>query len=422
MAALTACGIPDTGRQRLCADALAGLELDAGGLTIDIVSESRRAVTLSYKADGKAHEIACRFSGSVLGKRSQEISEITVDSVPVSAVRMQLLKRFWLSQVTTASQRARLQLPQYAPWLVLPKAAAYALQQVINATPLAAIYTLLALAYALVYGLTERINLAFGEMTAFASIAAVIGFFAGSPGGLAAAIALAFAAAVIAALALSRLVTTMLFQPLAFRSGQAILVATIGLSIALQEAMRLGFGSGEFWLPQVLSTPVVLAGGDFTLVATPKHAAITLSVVTAITVLFLLLRTNRMGFAWRAVADDAGAARLMGINPDRVLAAAFIAAAVLIALAGVILSVAYGSANAGMGLVIGLKALVAAILGGIGSLPGALLGGVLLAVLETMWTAYFPADYRDVFVFACLIAVLILRPQGLLGRARQPRV
>ena len=76
----------------------------------------------------------------------------------------------------------------------------------------------------------------------------------------------------------------------------------------------------------------------------------------------------------------------------------------------------------GMGLVIGLKALVAAILGGIGSLPGALLGGVLLAVLETMWTAYFPADYRDVFVFACLIAVLILRPQGLLGRARQPRV
>ena len=90
--------------------------------------------------------------------------------------------------------------------------------------------------------------------------------------------------------------------------------------------------------------------------------------------------------------------------------------------AGVILSVAYGGVNAGMGLVIGLKALVAAILGGIGSLPGAVLGGIVLAVLETMWTAYFPADYRDVFVFACLIAVLVLRPQGLLGRTRQPRV
>jgi branched-chain amino acid transport system permease protein len=135
-----------------------------------------------------------------------------------------------------------------------------------------------------------------------------------------------------------------------------------------------------------------------------------------------LLARSRFGREWRAFADDPGAAALFGVAPRRLLASTFVLAGALAGLAGWVIAVYYGNVGFAMGTMLGLKALVAAVLGGIGSVPGAFLGGVLVALIEAVWSAYFDIGYRDVVVFSLLIVVFVLRPGGLLGfSGPQPR-
>ena len=207
-----------------------------------------------------------------------------------------------------------------------------------------------------------------------------------------------------------------LFRPLQPARGHAVLIAAIGLSIALQEAVRLLHGARDVWVPAHYGLSFALAATQgFDLVANWKQAAVLGLTAAVLLGLMVLLRRTRFGLAYRACADDPGAAALLGVDSGRVLAGTFALGGALAGLAGFALLQYYGVANFAMGFLTGFKALTAAILGGIGSVPGAILGGALIALLETFWSGYLNAAYRDVAVFAVLALVLMFRPSGLLG-------
>jgi branched-chain amino acid transport system permease protein len=200
------------------------------------------------------------------------------------------------------------------------------------------------------------------------------------------------------------------------RLGQPILVATAALSIAIQEFLRLSGGAHEHWFPSLLNDALPLArAGTFVVTVTPMQLIIAAAGLGAAGAVLRLLARSRFGREWRAFADDPGAAALFGVAPRRLLASTFVLAGALAGLAGWVITVYYGNVGFAMGTTLGLKALVAAVLGGIGSVPGAFLGGVLVALIEAMWSAYFDIGFRDVVVFSLLIVVFVLRPGGLLG-------
>ena len=207
------------------------------------------------------------------------------------------------------------------------------------------------------------------------------------------------------------------------RLGQPILVATVALSIAIQEFLRLSGGTHEHWFPSLFNQALPLArAGGFVVTVTPMQLIIAVAAFAAAGTVLLAFGRSRFGREWRAFADDPVAAALFGVAPQRLMAQTFVFAGLLAGLAGWIVAVYYGNVGFAMGTVLGLKALVAAVVGGIGSVPGAFLGGALVALVEAGWSAYFDIGFRDVVVFSLLIVVFVLRPGGLLGfSGPQPR-
>jgi branched-chain amino acid transport system permease protein len=280
---------------------------------------------------------------------------------------------------------------------------------------------LLAPAYALVYGLVGRINLAFGELAALGGYGAGLGllladvWLGDSPVLLlVGALALSLAVAATHGEAIGRLVAV----PLARRSGQAFLVATLGLSVLLLEYMHLAFGASSRWSPPVLNVPVAVArAGDFVVSVTEMALLSALAGAGALGLLALRMRRGHAGRAWRAVADDPGMAALCGVDPRDTLLGAVVTASLLAGLAGCIMTLHYGGIGFAGGLSIGLKALTAAVLGGIGSLAGAVLGALALGLAEALWSALMPIEFRDMAIYAGLVLLLALRPGGLLGFA-----
>jgi branched-chain amino acid transport system permease protein len=297
------------------------------------------------------------------------------------------------------------------------------LQQLVNAIALSSVYALLATAYSLIYGLVGRINLAFGQI-------AVVGAF-GAIGGVGAAVALgldnplaSFALALVIAVALSSLwswfVGAVVVAPLhaRYRLGQPVLVATAAVAITIEESLRLFQGVRERWMPPVFNDPIALVGaGPFVVTVTTMQICIASAALAAAASVLLLLARSAFGRQWRAFADDPQAAAMFGVSPDRLLTGTFVLAGLLAGLAGWIVAVYYGNVGFAMGTMLGLKALVAAVLGGIGSVPGAFLGGLVVGLIEAGWSAYFDIGLRDLVVYAILIVVFVLRPGGLLGFA-----
>ena len=302
-------------------------------------------------------------------------------------------------------------------------AVAYALQQLINALALAAVYALLATAYSLIYGLVGRINLAFGEIAvlgAYGAIGGVAAAVALGVGDAIAGLALAFVLAAAISAGWSLLIGSMVVTPLhaRHRLGQPILIATAAVALSVQEFLRISQGARERWTPPTFNQPIALArAGDFVVTVTPMQIVVALLGLTAAGAVLLLLARTRFGRAWRAFADDPGTAALFGIDGQRLLAATFLLAGLLAGLTGWIVAAYYGNISFSMGAMLGLKALVAAVVGGIGSVPGAFLGGVCVALIEASWSAYFDITARDIVVFSLLIVVFVLRPGGLLGFA-----
>lgn len=293
----------------------------------------------------------------------------------------------------------------------------YWLQQFLNALVLASFYATLATAYALLQGITNKIVLSFGDFAMFGAFGAVYAALWAMSEGYAifAMLAVACLAAVMVAAVLGRFANAAVFSSLIRSPGQAIMIASIGVSIILQETMRLQSDARDQWLPpyydhalyiEMPGFPVKLGMPQMTSVAT---ALIVLSIVA------LAMRFTRAGRLWRACAQNERLAQLSGVDTDAVFRWSFISAGALAGLAGWIAAEAYGGVSFYMGLMLGTKAMFAAIAGGFGTIGGALAGGLLLAALEVAWTVLFPLAYRDVATFTVVVIILVLRPEGLLG-------
>jgi branched-subunit amino acid ABC-type transport system permease component len=424
---LASCGRSvDSEQVRLCRLALPALHPEGTALReirITPVALGKSGVRIDYAArePGAAsavHFAACGFAGTTFERERLELEVVETEAGLLGEARLLYLKRFWLPAAESEAPRVpQGGLPQ------IPASVAYALQQLVNALALAAIYALLATAYSLIYGLTGRINLAFGEIAvlgaygAIGAVAAAVALGLHDPlGGLV--VAFAFAAALSAgwSVVVGRFVVAPLHER--HRLGQPILIATAAVALTAQEFLRVAQGPRERWMPPVFNEPIALARADgFVVTVTPMQIAVAaLALAAALGVLWLLAR-SAFGRAWRAFADDPRTAALFGVDARRLIATTFVLAGLCAGLAGWIVAIYYGNISFSLGAMLGLKALVAAVVGGIGSVPGAFLGGICVALIEAAWSAYFDIAARDIVVFSLLIVVFVLRPGGLLGFA-----
>ncbi|MBN8944597.1 MAG: branched-chain amino acid ABC transporter permease [Rhizobiales bacterium] len=370
-----------------------------------------------------AHHVICGFAGGGTDAARFELVRLATERGELSPVRLLILKRWWLGDARmTAETAARRQAQAAVP--EIPMAFAYALQQGANGLAPAALYGLLAAAYALVYGLIGRINLAFGEIAVAGSYAAVgIVAIAAASLGLVPALALALAAGAITAAATNLAIGRAVVAPIVGQkqSGQAVLVATIGMAVALGETLRLTHGSSARWSPPIASDPIPLVrSGDFVATVTLNQIGVVGFALIVALGLIGLIRRSAFGRSWRAFADDPGMAALFGVDPGRLVATTFALAGGVAGLAGFAHAVHFGSAHFALGTVFGLKALVAAILGGVGSVPGAFLGGIALGLAETAWSGYLPIEWRDPAVYIALVLLIVVRPHGLFDPPRRP--
>ena len=304
------------------------------------------------------------------------------------------------------------------------------LQQLVNGLSLGALYALIAVGYTVVYGIVQLINFAHGEifmMGGFGALSTwlVLGAHSGSLSLWFLPLMLIGGIAVSVAVAL--LTERLAYRPLRNAPRLAPLITAIGVSIFLQEAIRLlygyipGFPDAKLAIPfpqiDVVTGPAVVLGG----VTIQRGALFTLvALLVCATTLFFFVNRSRLGRAMQATSQDPDTARLMGINVDRIIMVAFAIGAAMAAVAGLAHGLRYTNIDFRMGFLAGLKAFTAAVLGGIGNINGAVLGGLVLGVIESMASAYIPGQFggsawKDVWAFVLLILVLVFRPQGLLG-------
>ena len=297
-------------------------------------------------------------------------------------------------------------------------------QQLINGLVLGSIYALVALGYTMVYGILELINFAHGEVTMIGAMVALtaIGVFMGLAPDLPG-LMIVFGGVLVAipaCMALAFGIEKVAYRPLRKAPRLAPLITAIGVSIILQNLAML------VWGRQYVSFPPILPRGQHEILGATVTdlqifiVALSLSIMAG---LWLLVERTRLGRAMRATAQSKEVAELMGVNVDRVVSATFVIGAAIAAIAGVMVSAYYGLAHYYMGFMLGLKAFSAAVLGGIGNIAGAMLGGLLLGVIEALGAGYIGdltggflgSHYQDVFAFFVLILVLVFRPSGLLG-------
>jgi branched-chain amino acid transport system permease protein len=296
------------------------------------------------------------------------------------------------------------------------------LQQIINGLVLGSMYALVALGYTMVYGIVNLINFAHGEVLMVGAMVAftVISLLgdSGLPGWLILLIAIPNAMLVCAALNVA--IEKLAYRPLRNAPRLAPLITAMGVSLLLQTLAMVIWKPNPKPFPQLLPVDPIDLGGP---VITITQLLILLATAIILVLLVVLVNQTRLGRAMRATAENPRVASLMGVNPDRVISATFVIGAVLAALAGIMWAANYGTVQHAMGFLPGLKAFTAAVLGGIGNLPGAVVGGLLLGLVEAIGAGYLGdltggvlgSHYADIFAFAALILVLTLRPSGLLG-------
>jgi branched-chain amino acid transport system permease protein len=295
------------------------------------------------------------------------------------------------------------------------------IQQIINGLVLGSVYALVALGYTMVYGIINLINFAHGEVLmvgALTSWTVVTTLRGAMPDWLLLVVSLLAAMVVCAILNFS--IEKIAYRPLRNAPRLAPLITAMGMSLLLQTLAMI------VWKPNYKPYPILLPSEPFFIGdAVINTTQIVILVTTACTLagLMYLVNKTKLGRAMRATAENPRVAGLMGVKPDMVISATFIIGAALAALAGVMYAANYGSVQHTMGFLPGLKAFTAAVFGGIGNLPGAMLGGVLLGLIESLGAGYIGvitggvlgSHYQDIFAFVVLILVLTLRPQGLLG-------
>lgn len=284
------------------------------------------------------------------------------------------------------------------------------------------IYALIAIGYTLVYGIIELINFAHGEiymLGAFTAllIAGVLGIWGFPTGGI---LIVAALVAIIWVSAYGYTLEKVAYKPLRGAPRLSPLISAIGMSIFLQNYVLLAQTSDFVPFPRLLPEMEFLEYIDY--IMGPSDFLILISSAAAMGALTLFIKKTRMGKAMRATAQNRKMAMLLGINTDRIISLTFIIGSALGALGGVLIASHMGQVNFGIGFIAGMKAFTAAVLGDIGSIPGAMVGGLVLGLAESYTTGYFSGNYEDILAFAILILILIFRPDGILGKAKVQKV
>jgi branched-chain amino acid transport system permease protein len=306
----------------------------------------------------------------------------------------------------------------------------YFVQQLINGLALGSIYGLIAIGYTMVYGIIGMINFAHGDIFMVGAFMALIGLIL--IGVTAATPALLLIAALLVVLVGAMAFTSVwgwtvervAYRPLRGSFRLAPLITAIGMSIVIQNFVQIVQGARVKPLPPIVrgGIPIMESADGFTVQISNIQIMIIITTVALMTIFSLMISRTALGRAQRACEQDARMAALLGVNVDRTISLTFVFGAGLAAVAGMMFMLYYGVIDFYIGFNAGIKAFTAAVLGGIGSLPGAMLGGLLIGLIEVFWSAYFSVEYKDVAAFSILAITLIFLPSGLLGRPEVEKV
>ncbi len=290
------------------------------------------------------------------------------------------------------------------------------LSYLINGISLGSVYAIIALGYTMVYGIARMLNFAHGDiiMVGGFTVFTIVTTMGGSP-------VMGILASVVVCTVLGVTIERVAYRPLRDASPLAVLITAIGVSYLLQNVALLIFGSNARQFTSVITVPALkLAGGKLSI--SSVTIVTILSCIVIMAALMTFINKTKMGQAMLAVSEDRGAATLMGINVNRTISVTFAIGSALAAVAGVLLCSAYPSLSPYTGSMPGIKAFVAAVFGGIGSIPGAFIGGILLGIIENLAKAYISSQLSDAIVFSVLIIVLLVRPTGILGKKMTEKV
>ena len=302
----------------------------------------------------------------------------------------------------------------------------YFLQQLINGVTLGSIYGLIAIGYTMVYGIIGMINFAHGDIFMVGAFISLIVFILLSALGLTF-VPLALLLVLLIAMMLTAVwgwtVERIAYRPLRESFRLAPLITAIGMSITLQNLVQIVQGARVKPLQPVVTGGYSLMERDgFVVNISNIQILIVLTTMALMGIFSLVIARTSLGRAQRACEQDRLMASLLGVNVDRTISLTFVMGAALAAVAGLMFLLYYGVIDFYIGFVAGIKAFTAAVLGGIGSLPGAMLGGMIIGLIEVFWSAYFTVEYKDVAAFSILAVVLIFMPSGLLGRPEVEKV
>jgi len=301
------------------------------------------------------------------------------------------------------------------------------LQQLINGLTLGAIYGLIAIGYTMVFGIIGMVNFAHGDVFMVSSFIALVAFLVLTAWLGVTSFVIALIVMLVVAMILSALVNwtieRLAYRPLRGSFRLAPLISAIGMSIFLMNFVQVTQGPRNKSVPSLIDGVFVLtARGGYEVTLSYKQIIIWVVTAVLLFAFWYLVAKTSLGRAQRACEQDQKMAALLGINVDRTISVTFIIAAALAPVAGTMYLMYYGVVSFAEGFTPGVKAFTAAVLGGIGSLPGAVIGGLLIGLIETMWSAYFSIDYKDIAAFSILVITLIFLPQGLLGRPEVEKV
>jgi branched-chain amino acid transport system permease protein len=291
-------------------------------------------------------------------------------------------------------------------------------QQLINGLVLGSIYGLIAIGYTMVYGIIGMINFAHGDVYMVSAYLCAICIALLSIFGITQ-IALMIAVTLIITVLLTGAygwaIERIAYRPLRHSTRLAPLISAIGVSLLLQNFVRLAQGSRTQAIPALFQGYLKFTVNGELVYISYVQTMIIITTLVGMTFLTFLIAKTRLGRMMRATQQDMTMAAILGVDPNRIIPLVFILGSMMAALAGILVTLNYGSFDFAIGFIIGIKAFTSAVLGGIGSLPGAMLGGLLLGLLESLFSGFIDVDYKDVFAFGVLILVLIFKPSGLLG-------
>jgi len=293
------------------------------------------------------------------------------------------------------------------------------LQQLVNGLTLGSVYGLIAIGYTMVYGIIGMINFAHGEVYMISAYLAAISLALLAYFGIE-----SFPLLILGTLIFTVVVTgvygwvieRVAYKPLRNSTRLAPLISAIGISLILQNYAQIAQGAKQQGIPTLLAGAWRVDIGSGFVQLTYTKVFILVAAFAGMALLTYVIKYTKLGRMCRATQQDRKMASILGINTDRVISYVFVIGAAMAALAGVLITLNYGTFDFYAGFIIGIKAFTAAVLGGIGSLPGAMLGGLILGVAEAQFSGMVNTDYKDVFSFSLLVLVLVFRPQGLLGR------